>query len=261
MVRLKITLACLALLILASCRPEEVAVHLPATATPFKPVIATPTPYLPSHPTLPPENNVVITPDFDFHGIDFTPGAEEITLRFWPESESFNHGRPIKIRFLPGSECIFGDHQACINHFRTADQQEVIWVSVHSGVTGEGQELRHALEGTGINSAGFSLEQVLINLEEIKYSTITLQQGQKSIEIDSEAAFARVPAAQVPDYLSMPFDQALQMAFSTNSSVQQRIKEAGTLLVIETCGWRMPGEEGWQFVSDTTASIYLGILD
>jgi hypothetical protein len=29
-------------------------------------------------------------------------------------------------------------------------------LTVHSGVTGQGQQLRHAFEGTGINTAGLS---------------------------------------------------------------------------------------------------------
>jgi len=58
----------------------------------------------------------------------------------------------------------------------------------------------------------------------------------------------------------MSFDQALELAFAANPDVQPQLIASGTLVVIETCGWRMPGERGWQFVSDTTASIYLGII-
>ncbi len=253
-------LAGIALLALASCRPVVADASRTPTATPFLPVAATPTPYLPLHPTLTPAVTPAASPDYIFHGIDFTPGAEEITLRIWPASDALNRGRPIKVRFLPGSECNFGDHQACVHHFRTANQQEVLWVSVHSGVTGEGQELRHALEGTGINSAGLSLEQVLINLAEMNNAVVTLRQGQKSVDDANAAAFARVPAVDVPDYLLMSFDQALEVAFATNPDIQPQLEASGTLLIIETCGWRMPGEQGWQFVSDTTASIYLGII-
>lgn len=259
--RLRIALAGIALLCLAACRPVAVEAEIISTATPFLPVAPTQTPYLPLHPTLTPAATQATSPNFDFYGIDFTPGAEEITLRFWPSSDSLNRGHPIKVRFLPGAECNFGDHQACVNHFRTVGQQEVIWVSVHSGVTGEGQELRHALEGTGINSAGFSLAQVLQNLGGMNNASITLRQGEKSIDIASVVAFTRVPAGQVPDYLELPFDQALEMAFTENAAIQEQIVTGGTLLVIETCGWRMPGEEGWQHVSDTTASIYLGIIN
>ena len=258
--RLWYLLAGLAILTLASCRPEAAEAARAPTATPFLPVASTSTPYLPLHPTLTPAATQAESPDFDFSGIDFTPGVEEITLRFWPASNALNRGRPIKVRFLPGSQCNFGDHQACIHHFRTASQQEVLWVSVHSGVTGEGQELRHALEGTGINSASLSLEQVLFNLEEIKSASITLRQGQKSVETASVAAFVRVPAGDVPDYLLLSFNQALDMVFAANPGIQKQLEGSRTLLVIETCGWRMPGEQGWQFVNDTSASIYLGIL-
>lgn len=232
-----------------------------ATMTPFLPALSTPTPYLPQHPTLTPQATPPIELTYQFRDIDFSPGAGEITLRFWPADALLNHGKPIKVRFLPGSECNFGDHNACVNHYRDADNREVIWVSVHSGITGEGQELRHALEGTGINSAGFTLDQVLLNLELLRESSISIQQGQKSVDVARVVNAVRIPASQVADYLSTPIDHALNFVSEDLSALLPQIQPGNALLVIETCGWRMPGEIGGELVTDTTASIYIGLLE
>ncbi len=260
--RLVRILAGLGVVFLTACQPtaQVKSMWLSATATPFQPAIATATPFLPFHPTLTPPVAQPAELNYQFYGIDFAPGAEEITLRFWPASDTLNRGHPIKVRFLPGETCVFGDHYGCVNHFFSAADSEVIWISVHSGVGGEGQELRNSLEGTGINSAGFSLNQTLLNLDELKNSSITLQQGQMTIDLPTVTAAARIPAGQVAEYLSLPYDQALATAFAKNPDSLERIQSGQTTLVIETCGWRMPGEPGNWLVADTTASIYLGVI-
>lgn len=257
---LMITLATLASLLLAGCQPSTAAARHVVTATPFQPEIVTTTPYLPLHPTRTPQAIQAEELPYLFHDIDFSPGAGEITLRFWPAVDSFNRGKPIKVRFLPGSECNFGDHQACVTHFRTDDNQIVIWVSVHSGFTGEGQELRHALEGTGINSAGVPLDQVRDHLLAFEKAAVTLQQGQSRVDTAQIAAAARIPAARVADYLSKPLDQALDLLFDQDAAMPDSIQPGKPILIIETCGWRMPGEPGGEAVTDTTASIYIGVL-
>jgi len=255
-------LAGLCVLFLTACQPSVAvkSMWLFATATPFQPAIATATPFLPFHPTLTPDVAQPAELNYQFHGIDFAPGAEEITLRFWPASETLNGGLPIKVRFLPGETCIFGDHYGCVSHFLSTADGEVIWISVHSGVGGEGQDLRNSLEGTGINSAGFSFNKTLLNLDELINASVTLQQGQMTVDLPTVIAAARVPATQVTEYLSLPYDQALSTAFANDLDSLERIQSGQTTLVIETCGWRMPGEPGNWLVTDTTASIYLGVI-
>ncbi|HWQ04603.1 MAG TPA: hypothetical protein VN452_04535 [Longilinea sp.] len=257
--RLSKLFAGLALIILTACQPSAgvKSMWLFATATPFQPAVATATPFLPFHPTLTPAVTQPVEMNYQFQGIDFSPGAEEITLRFWPASDSVNRGNPIKVRFLPGETCIFGDHFGCVSHFLSTADGEVIWISVHSGVGGEGQELRNSLEGTGINSAGFSLDQTLLNLDELKHARMTLQQGQMTIDLPTVIAVARIPASQVTEYLDLPYDQALATAFENDPDSMVQIQSGKTTLIIETCGWSMPGEPGNWFVADTTASIYL----
>jgi hypothetical protein len=116
--------------------------------------------------------------DFSLPGIDFSPGGKEITLRFWPSTDSLNQATQSKFAFCPRN-CEFGDHPGMHQPLSYRQNGEVIWISVHSGVGGEGQEFRHALEGTGINSAGLGLEQVQQNLDEMEQASITLQQGKR----------------------------------------------------------------------------------
>ena len=255
-------LAGLALMMVAACQPSVGVKSMWqfATATPFQPAVATATPFLPFHPTLTPPVAQPVELNYQFHGIDFAPGSEEITLRFWPASDTLNGGLPIKVRFLPGETCIFGDHYGCVSHFLSTADGEVIWISVHSGVGGEGQELRNSLEGTGINSAGFSLNQTLLNLDELKSASVTLQQGQMTIDLPTVIAAARIPADQVTGYLSLPYDQALATTIANDTVSLEQIESSKTTLIIETCGWRMPGEPGNWLVTDTTASIYLGVI-
>lgn len=250
------------MVLLPACQPSAAvkSMWLLATATPFQPAAATATPFLPFHPTLTPAVARPVELNYQFHGIDFAPGAEEITLRFWPASDTLNGGHPIKVRFLPGETCVFGDHFGCVNHFRSTADSEVIWISVHSGVGGEGQELRNSLEGTGINSAGFSLDKTMGNLGELKLAHVTLQQGQMTLDLSTVVAAARIPAGQVAEYLNLPYDQALASAFEYDPDSMEQIQSPKTTLVIETCGWRMPGEAGNWLVADTTASIYLAVI-
>lgn len=253
-------LAGLALFLLAACQPSGAAQGTWHTATPFQPASTTPTPFLPAHPTLTP---VATQPDelnFQFHGIDFSTGAGEIMLTFWPASQSLNHGDPIEVPVLPAATCVFGDHQACVYHYRTPHNGEVIWVSVHSGVGGEGQRLRHALEGTGINSTGLDLPQIGQNLENLPEAGMSLIQGEVAATAVSVVAAARVPAYQLADYLALPIDGALEFALENDSTAWQQVQSDRTTLVIETCGWRLAGEAGAEWVTDTSASIYLVIL-
>lgn len=253
-------LAALALLLLAACQPPSAAGGIWQTATPFKPARVTPTPFLPAHPTLTPVVGPAFEMDFHFQGIDFSPGAGEITLRIQPATETLNHGAPIEVTFLPADSCLFGDHQACVYHFQAGQSSEVIWISVHSGVGGEGQQLRHALEGTGINSAGLELEQVQQNLKTLEQAEISLRQGQEQAAMAAVIAAARVPALDLADYLALPVDRALEFVLQNDSDVWQQAQTARTTLVIETCGWRIADEAGAGLVTDTSASIYLMIL-
>jgi hypothetical protein len=216
-----------------------------------------------SAPELPPESipDLFAEPlDLKFAGIDFAPGSPRITLRIDPPGKKVNQGQEITITFLPGSRCYFGDGQACVNSYRAENGQPVIYLTVHSGVGGQGQAYRHALEGTGLNRAAYSLDQVQKNLGFLQGARVTIQQGETTHKGLVLAGAARVPGAGVLDYFSLPVEHGLSAAAAYQPDLEAFARPEQPLLVFETCGWRMP-EEAWSpGTSTTSASVYLGVI-
>jgi hypothetical protein len=188
--------------------------------------------------------------------VDFR-SRQKIRLEFRPASRQVNSGRPVTVAFIPGSKCQFGDQRGCVNVFYLSDGTPVILVSVHSGVGGEGQRLRHALEGTGFNAAGLTLEQARRNLRGMAGSRVLMGQGQAEASAQVIAA-GRIPAQRLESYFAARLDRAVEMGLAAAGNPDYDTRKP--LLVIETCGWRMPGEPGGAAVSDTTGSVYLVIL-
>lgn len=81
-----------------------------------------------------------------------------------PPDKRVNRGKPIVISFVPGQKCNYGDQSACSSIYQSMMKSEIVFITIHCGVKGEGQAFRHAVEGTGINSAAFDLKKVRNNL-------------------------------------------------------------------------------------------------
>jgi len=241
----------------------ESDIFLPSslTPTPFQPI---PNPALPERlqsPTAQPTANIPTeeTP-FGFYGIDFSNHKKWVSLQIQPNDTGINRGKPIFISFIPGQRCNFGDHHACVNTFTTQVNGTVIFITVHSGVGGEGQGFRHALEGTGINRAAFPPRRVQDNLKALLGAEVALAQGDNVLGGLKLVAVARIPASWLATYFNTPLDQALALAASIDPSLMEGIDPGQPQLIFETCGWKMPGEPWATSVSSTTGSIYLGVV-
>jgi hypothetical protein len=200
-----------------------------------------------------------ITADF-FGGINFTPGSQRMILEINPGKRKLNGGDPIRISFIPGEQCIFGDGQACTYAYRTSTGVPVLHLTIHSGVGGEGQALRHALEGTGLNQALYSLEKVHKNLEMLQGVKVSLSQAGETWRSLELAKVIRIPAAGLAQYMTSPAEQALENAAGYAPDLDRIISAELPLIVFETCGWEMPGEDWAAGVTQTSASIYLGVI-
>jgi hypothetical protein len=231
------------------------------TPTPFQPI---PNPAFPERRRSPTAQATASVPSqeipFGFNGIDFSNHNKWVSLQIQPPDTGINRGKPILISFIPGQRCNFGDHHACANTFTTQENGTVIFITVHSGVGGEGQRFRDALEGTGINRAAFPLQRVQANLKALLGAEVALAQGDKVLGGLKLVAIARIPASSLATYFNTPLDQALALAASTDPSLVEGVDPGQPQLIFETCGWKMPGEPWAAGVSSTTGSIYLGVI-
>ncbi len=239
------------------------------TPTPFQPAANTPTaPAWPSAtrpPTRPPSPvpSATFTPPpptptrdpFRWGSIDLPDESQTLRLVIEP-GESLNHGRSIMLNFRPGYPCQYSDHRACLSLHEAG---RVVLATVHSGVGGEGQALRSALEGTGFNQASFSLAEIQRNLENLPGAAVTLTQGKRSSDLRVLAA-ARIPPARLADYFSQPVDQSLSAAAQDYPDLAAALASQQPLLIIETCGWKHPQEPWLPGVTSTTGSVYLLVI-
>jgi hypothetical protein len=231
---------------------------------------AVPTPFQPQQPAngvestflplLTQSNAAVHLPPSDFYGIDFSPQGKEISIQINPPDKRVNQGKPILIAFIPGHECVFGDHHACINTYQTAPTQSNIFMTVHSGVGGEAQAYRHALEGTGKDQAGFRLRQVKATLNALTGSEVTITQGETVLRGLTLAGTARIPPTRLEEYYDTPIQDILAFAGRLNPALVPLLHPDQPQIIFETCGWRMPGEPWVKGITPTSASIYLGVI-
>lgn len=208
-----------------------------------------------------PQSNSAYSPEpaLDFHGIDFA-SDERVTILIYPPEQSINNGKPVKISFIPGNHCRFGDKKGCVYAYKPNISGNVIVITVHSGVGGEAQRLRAALEGTGINRAAYNLKKVQSNMAALSGAQVVIKQGDRETAALRVAAITRIPARSLVRYFRAPLAEILAVAADINPEVSDLVYPAGPQIVIETCGWKMPGEPGSEKVTDTTGSIYLGII-
>jgi hypothetical protein len=244
-------------LLLAGCAPAAgLAAPAPAptrvTLTPFQPMAATGTARRPLTPTPAPKPL-----PFYFHGLNLSDQDQEMRVIFDTEGLGFNRGRPLAVAFRPGWPCEYINHRACVNLARGG---QVILVTVHSGVGGEAQALRHALEGTGIDSAAYSLDHIQRTLDGLPGMTAVLEQDSTHLEDLRVLAAARVPAPQVADYFSRSLDSALDLAAEYSPALVAALDSDQPLLIIETCGWKHPAEPWPAGMLATSAAIYLIVI-
>jgi hypothetical protein len=234
-----------------------------ATPTPFWP--NTPTPFMPELPTptaglaQAPEATLA-SPPFIYEGVDLSPGSARVSIRIQPDNQRVNAGQPIDLDFLPARRCPFGDQRACTAAYYQNDLTPVTYVSVHSGLGGEAEALRRALEGTGFDSAGATLPQVYQRMKAITGSMVQIQQEDLQSTGYQVASVVRIPASRLKHYLSLPLEQALALAAELEPDLTPLLESGEPLLVLETCGWRMPGEPWPGGLSDTSSSIYLFVI-
>ena len=158
-----------------------------------------------------------------------------VTIRIQPP-EAVNGGREINIRFSPASDCPFGGGTACISRHRGG---QVILLTVHSGVGGQGEAFRWAVEGSGINSAIFPLARIQENLAGLEDAPVILEMGTDSLDGLELSGVARVPPSALEDYFRLPFDDALALAAQSNQTLARALDKQGDgLLIFEICGCR-----------------------
>jgi hypothetical protein len=198
-------------------------------------------------------------PTLGYHGIDFSR-PERIYIKIYPAGNQVNHGNPVKISFIPGFKCRFGDKHGCVYAYKPSYTGNVIMVTVHSGLGGEGQRWRSAIEGTGINRAGYKLDRVMENMNALSGARVVLQQGDRIFDTASLAVVSRIPARDLGSYFKVALADILAFAGTIDPHIEQWAQPDMPVIVLETCGWKMSGEPGSNQVSDTTGSVYLTVL-
>jgi len=250
-------------LVAAKERPAQVDLVPTATRTPFLPLSITPTPFQPLHPTPvePAESSLASSaPTLNFYGIDFNDHDQRVRIQIIPPNKKVNNGKPIVISFVPGDRCQFGDGRACVSGYIAESLSEVDFLTVHSGVGGEAQAFRHAVEGSGENQAGFTLKQVLANLRQLAGAEVVIIQGGQVYTGFRLAAVSRIPATSLKAYFREPIQSALDTAAALDPALAPFLNAAQPQLIFETCGWKMPGEPWAPGVTGTSASVYLGVI-
>jgi hypothetical protein len=182
--------------------------------------------------------------------------GERMVLRITPP-EGLNGGKTIKIVFAPGDSCAYGSGRACVSRHRNG---QVTLLTVHSGLGGEGEAFRSAVEGTGLDLAFYSFAQIRQNMGALAGAPARLQSGELNRDDLNLAAVTRIPPRRLAEYFEMPFDQALADEALQSPVLQAALDSGEPLLMFEICGWQIPGEEMAPQVSPTTASIYLGVI-
>jgi hypothetical protein len=229
---------------------------LPPTRTPFMPVPSTP---IPSEP--PASGSRASQPSqSSFYGIDFSDTTQRIRIKIYPADRGVNGGKPIVIAFVPGDRCEYGDRRACINAFASPSGGATTLITVHSGLGGEGQKFRHAVEGTGFDAAWFTPQKVQANLRLLEGAEVTITQGETTLRGLQLVSAGRVPPQQLQAYMHARLPDALALAASLNPSLAPAASPTLPQIVFETCGWKMPGEKWAPGVTSTSASIYLGVI-
>jgi hypothetical protein len=235
----------------------------PITPTPFQPQPPTPTFTEPQTPEIAASesgSDTIVQTLSGFYGIDFTNPWERIRIKIYPPDWQINGGKPIVIAFNPGQTCRFGDRQACINTYTTAEGGDVTYITVHSGVNGEAETFRRAVEGFGFDQAGFPLRKIQARLDDLQDAEVEIVQGEIVVRGLKLSAAVRIPPKYMGDYLDSALPDALSLATSINPAMANSLAPEQPQVVFETCGWKMPWEPWLPGMTSTNASIYIGVI-
>jgi hypothetical protein len=214
-----------------------------------------------THPSsTPPTAPVSPPPGLNQLGIDFRNQQDWIRIKIYPKNRQVNNGQPIILKFLPGKHCIFGDHHACVATFQSSAGSPVVWLTIHSGVGGEGQPFRNAVEGTGIDRAAYSPPKISANLQALSGAHVIISQGSTSVRDLSLQAAARIPGSMLQGYFNTPLETTLDFSAQFAPELQPVNHSTLPIIVFETCGWRLPGQPWFPGTTDTSASVYLGVI-
>jgi hypothetical protein len=195
-----------------------------------------------------------------FYGIDFSNREQSVRILIFPPDKKVNKGKPIIISFIPGRKCKFGDHHGCVNSY-SVGASEVTFVTVHSGVGGEAEPFRLAMEGSGVFGAAYPLGKVQANLQALDGAKVVLTQGKKRIEGFRLAATTRVEPKWVNEYFKAPVEGAASFAAAIDPGFRAAVPTTAPQLIFETCGWRVRGERSAGRLPSTSASVYLGVIE
>ncbi len=235
-------------------------------STPLASIEPTPTPFRPFHPTAVPQF-ALLAPQSPAYPTALPLASTNsllsdqgrLQIRIKPDSQRLNSGNQIQIGVRVSDDCQFGEGTACVNSYQDTQGYEITFITIHSGIGGEAQGLRHILEGTGLDQAGLPLRQVRKNLAALLGSKVKIS-GSIEGETFEIIAAVRLPANQVRDYIKLPVSEALAFAAQVNPDLLPYVHPNHPLIVLETCGWRMPGEPNNDGLPDTSASIYLLVI-
>ncbi len=195
-----------------------------------------------------------------YAGLDFSKHGQLVKIKIASPKKRINGGKPIVIKFYPGQECSFGEQRACIQAYHTPSGQNVIFITVHSGLGAEAEAFRNAVEGTGFGQAGLSLEKALARLGDLKGASVTITQGDVVVDGLQMAGLGRVPAKGVSKYFASPVNRSLEIAAGYSELLAWAVDPDMPLIVFETCGWLMRGEFAAKNLENTSASVYLGVI-
>jgi len=196
---------------------------------------------------------------FTDYGVDFSNHRVWMSLQIDPPNKEVNRGELVELSFIPGKTCTFGDHNACVNQFFDGTR-DLVFLTIHSGVGGEAQDFRHAVEGTGINRAGYSLKKVQAKLNSLSGAQVAILQDGDQVSEFTLVGIARIPPEYIQAYLNAPIHEALALAVKLTPDIKETLDPSLPVVAFETCGWKMSGEPWLPGVTSTTGSIYLGII-
>lgn len=216
-------------------------------------------PALPT-PTLEPQETPLPVSSSEFYGIDFSRSDKTIRITIYPPNRRLHRGKPIVIAFRPAQKCRYEDRRACITAFQSQVVGQALLVTVHSGVGGEAQDFRHAMEGTSLGGAAYPLKKVLANLEAWEGAEVVITQGKKRMKGLRLTGLSRVPPRHIESYLEAPIPEAVELAARLDAEFLPAPQPGRPLLIFETCGWKIAGERSTGKVPVTSASIYLGVI-
>jgi hypothetical protein len=227
---------------------DPTAVYEPTQVVLEPDVVSQPETVTPAHPA-----------SFSDYGVNFSNYKVWMSIQIDPPNKDVNRGKPVDISFIPGDTCYFGEHRVCVNEYFDG-LRTITLLTIHSGVGGEAQEFRHAIEGTGINRAGFSVEKVHEKIDSLSEAQVVIHQDGDQVGGFTLVGIVRIPPEHIQAYLNASITDSIALAIKLDPDLEEKIDPNSPLVAFETCGWKMIGEPWLPGITSTTGSIYVGII-